>query len=148
MASDDEPKQLPRRGFLNIAIGGSGAAFAVAAGSAVARFVEPPAQPSSGQAVVGKLEDFPVGAVKTVLVEERPVLIFRGTDGQFRAFSALCTHLQCVVRYVPERTQIECPCHGGVYSMEGLNVAGPPPRPLTELAVLINDGTVIVSTVA
>jgi Rieske Fe-S protein len=148
MASDDEPKQLPRRGFLNIAIGGSGAAFAVAAGSAVARFVEPPAHPSSGQAVVGKLEDFPVGAVKTVLVEERPVLVFRGTDGQFRAFSALCTHLQCVVRYVPERTQIECPCHGGVYSMEGLNVAGPPPRPLTELAVLINDGTVIVSTVA
>lgn len=148
MASDDEPKQLPRRGFLNIAIGGSGAAFAVAAGSAVARFVEPPPQPSSGQAVVGKLEDFPVGAVKTVIVEERPVLVFRAADGQFRAFSALCTHLQCVVRYVPERTQIECPCHGGIYSLEGENIAGPPPRPLAELAVLISDGSVIVSTVA
>ena len=147
MASDDEPKQLPRRDFLNIAVGGSGAAFAVAVGSAVARFVEPPAQPSTGQAVVGKLEDFPIGAVKTVIVEERPVLVFRAADGQFRAFSALCTHLQCVVHYVPERTQIECPCHGGIYSLDGVNIAGPPPRPLTELAVTVNDGTVIVSTI-
>ena len=145
MASDDGPKQLPRRDFLNIAVGGSGAAFAIAAGSAVARFVEPPRQPSTGQAVVGKVEDFPVGAVKTVLVEERPVLVFRSADGQFRAFSALCTHLQCVVHYVAERAQIECPCHGGVYSLEGLNIAGPPPRPLAELAVAVHDGAVIVS---
>lgn len=147
MASDDEPKQLPRRDFLNIAIGGTSAAFAVTAGRAVARFVEPPAHPAVGQTVVGKLEEFPIGAVKTVLVNERPVLVFRDTNGQFRAFSALCTHLQCVVRYVAERSQIECPCHGGVYSLDGLNVAGPPPRPLEELAVNVTDDAVIVSAI-
>ena len=147
MASDDETKPLPRRDFLNLAIGGSGVAFALSAGSAVARFVEPPGHPLVGQAIVGKVEEFPIGVVRTVLVEERPVLVFRGTDGQFRAVSALCTHLQCVVRYVAERAQIECPCHGGVFSLEGENIAGPPPRPLRELAVTVNDGSVIVSAI-
>jgi cytochrome b6-f complex iron-sulfur subunit len=147
MASSDDPKPVHRRDFLSVAIGGSAIAFGVAAGRPIARFVEPPRRPSSGPTVVGKLEDFPVGTAKTVLVDERPVLVIRSSESEFRAFSALCTHLQCVVRYVPEHKQIECPCHGGVYSAEGQNIAGPPPRPLEELAVSVNDRSIIVSPV-
>jgi Rieske Fe-S protein len=145
MAASEKPKRAPRRDFLSMAVGGSAAAFTVALGYPAARFVEPPARPSAGPTVVGKLDDFPIGGSKTVVVAERPVLVIRATDGSLRAFSALCTHLQCVVAYSAERNQIECPCHSGIYSADGLNVAGPPPRPLEELAIAVNEGTVLVS---
>ena len=146
MSSNEEPKRPPRRDFLGIAVGGSAAAFAVAVGYPVARFIQPAARAASGPTVVGKLEDFPAGTAKTVLINEQPVLVIRTADGEFRAFSALCTHLQCVVGYSVERNRIECPCHQGVYSIEGQNISGPPPRPLEELPVSLNEGAVIVST--
>ena len=146
MGSNDEPEEVPRRDFLGMAVGGSAAAFAVAGGYPFLRFVDPPAQQPSGPVNIGKLEEFPVGSARTVIVDERPVLVIRTGDG-FRAFSALCTHLQCVVAYSAERNQIECPCHRGVYSMDGRNIGGPPPRPLQELSVTVNTGSVIVSAV-
>ncbi len=47
-----------------------------------------------------------------------------------RAFNALCTHVDCTVRYRLDRADIFCNCHEGVYDLNGQNVAGPPPRPL------------------
>ena len=143
MASNDD-KGVPRRDFLNMAVGGSAAAFAVAGTYPVVRYLEPPPTGARGPTRVGKLEEFPVGSVRTVLADERPVLIIRTAD-EVRAFSAICTHLQCIVAYSPERKQIECPCHGGIYSIDGRNLEGPPPRPLDELTVTIDEGSVLVS---
>ena len=64
-----------------------------------------------------------------------------------RAFVAVCTHLDCIVKYAPIRSRIECGCHGGVFSTDGKNLAGPPPRPLETLAVRVVDGVVVVSEV-
>jgi cytochrome b6-f complex iron-sulfur subunit len=141
----NEPESPRRRDFLDLAVGGSAAAFTVAMSYPVARYAEPRARVGTGPVSVGKLEDFPVAGARTVLVHDRPVLILRGADGQVRAFSAICSHLQCIVGYSAERNQIECPCHGGVYAADGQRLAGPPPRPLDELDVSINDGAVIVS---
>ena len=47
-----------------------------------------------------------------------------------RAFNAVCTHVDCTVRYRAEKGDIFCSCHNGVYDLEGRNVSGPPPRPL------------------
>jgi len=140
------PVSAPRRDFLSLAVGGSVAAFGVALGYPVLRFVSPSARPASATATVGKVEEFPLGQAKIVLVAEHPVLVIRTADGQFRAFSAICTHLQCVVGYSAERNQIECPCHQGVYSIDGQNISGPPPRPLEEMVVTVNEGSVMVST--
>ncbi len=145
MSNDDRAPTAPRRDFLGMAVGASATAVAAAIGYPVARFVEPRPMPSSGPTLVGKVEDFALGTGKTVLVDEKPVLLLRSADGHFRAFSAICTHLQCVVGYSAERNQIECPCHKGVYSVEGVNIAGPPPRPLEELVVSVREGSVIVS---
>ena len=142
MSSDGE-KDLPRRDFLAVAVGGSAAALAVAGGYPVARYLDPPAKGPTGATTVGKLEEFPMGAVRTVLVDERPVLVVRTAD-EVRAFSALCTHLQCVVQYSGEHKRFECPCHGGMYAIDGSNLAGPPPRPLDELVVTIAEGMVLV----
>lgn len=145
MAANDDNGGVPRRGFLNLAVGGSAAAFAVAGTYPVVRYLEPPAEHGRGARPVGKLEEFPVGSVRSVLVDDRPVLVIRTAD-EVRAFSALCSHLQCVVAYSTERKQIECPCHGGVYALDGRNLEGPPPRPLDELTVTIDEGVVHVST--
>ena len=148
MSDSDGSKNIRRRDFLDVAIGGSATALTLAAGYPAARFIEPPAGRTSGSAVVGKLDELPVGTAKTVLVDERPVLIVRTVDGEVRAFSALCPHLQCVVGYSAEHNRIECPCHGGVFSVDGRNVAGPPTRPLDELKVSLNEGLIVVWTAA
>ena len=143
--SSDEPKSRSRRDVVSLAVGGSAVAFAAAMAYPAARFIEPRPRPAAGPTSIGKADEYSPGSAKTVLVDERPVLVLRGADGQFKAFSAICTHLQCVVGYSAERNQIECPCHRGVYSVEGQNTGGPPPRPLEELEIIVSDGQVIVS---
>lgn len=145
MANDDHEGTAPeRRDILGLAVVGSAGALAVALGYPVVRFSEARTRPPGGAAVVGKVEDFPLGTARTVLVAERPVLVIRAPDGRFQAFVALCTHLRCVVGYSPERNQIECGCHRGVYSIDGQNVSGPPPRPLEALDVVVRDGAVVI----
>jgi Rieske Fe-S protein len=54
-----------------------------------------------------------------------------------RAFNALCTHVDCTVKYRPDRADIFCSCHEGVYDLNGKNIAGPPPRPLEAYQVTL-----------
>jgi Rieske Fe-S protein len=69
----------------------------------------------------------------------------RSKDGEFHAFSAVCTHLGCTVQYRPDLGVIWCACHSGRFDLNGINIAGPPPRPLVPLNVNIRDGQVFVS---
>ena len=54
-----------------------------------------------------------------------------------RAFNALCTHVDCTVKYRPGTSDIFCSCHEGVYDLSGHNIAGPPPRPLEAYRVTL-----------
>ncbi|MFN2464621.1 MAG: ubiquinol-cytochrome c reductase iron-sulfur subunit [Candidatus Dormibacteria bacterium] len=56
----------------------------------------------------------------------------------FRVFSNICTHMQCPVRFQKDINQFLCPCHGGLYDLNGLNVGGPPPKPLPQYASRID----------
>lgn len=142
---EDDPEGQGRRDFLGMAISGTATALGVMAVYPVAKFLTPRDDAGPKNATLGKVDLFLRGTSKKALVGERPVLVIRLEDGSFRAFSALCTHLQCVVGYSPERKQIECPCHRGVYSLDGQNVSGPPPRPLDVLSVAVVNGIVTVS---
>jgi thiosulfate dehydrogenase [quinone] large subunit len=67
----------------------------------------------------------------------RPAWLVHETAGDFRAFTATCTHQGCTVQYDANYGFV-CPCHGGEYSAEtGAVVAGPPPAPLTRLQVTV-----------
>ncbi len=72
---------------------------------------------------------------KIIRFGSEPVILMRVAEGDFRAFSATCTHLQCIVEYHSKDQLIYCNCHGGEYDVNGRNVAGPPPRPLTRFQV-------------
>jgi len=65
----------------------------------------------------------------------KPALLVRRPDGNFVAYLAECTHLDCTVQYRSEKEDIWCACHNGVYDLNGTNVSGPPPRPLDALEV-------------
>jgi menaquinol-cytochrome c reductase iron-sulfur subunit len=51
---------------------------------------------------------------------------------QTRVFSNVCSHMQCPVRWEPALNLFLCPCHGGLYNIEGVNIGGPPPKPLPQ----------------
>jgi menaquinol-cytochrome c reductase iron-sulfur subunit len=53
-------------------------------------------------------------------------------QGRLYAFSNICTHMQCDVHWDPSLDLFECPCHGGLYAINGRNVGGPPPQPLPQ----------------
>lgn len=145
MTDDDAATPPHRRGFLETAIAAVASALGVLAAYPALQFLKPRPIDQRGLVRVGNVDDFPIGSSKTVVLGQRPVLVLRLDDGSFRAFVALCTHLQCVVGYSSAKKRIECACHHGVFSLHGKNVAGPPPRPLEALAVHVANGVVTVT---
>jgi Rieske Fe-S protein len=58
------------------------------------------------------------------------VVVTQPTKGEYKAFSAVCTHMGCTVSTISDGT-IDCPCHGSKYSIKnGAVEAGPAPSPL------------------
>lgn len=91
----------------------------------------------SDPVLVGALSELPPGSSKTVRFGRYPALIVHTTDG-LRAYSAVCTHFACVVKWDGERNQIICPCHDGYFAVEdGRVLAGPPPTALEALPVQV-----------
>lgn len=64
--------------------------------------------------------------------------------GELRAFSAVCTHLGCIVRWESGMQHLYCACHGGMFAPDGQVVGGPPPRPLSRYPVEVREGQVFV----
>ena len=99
--------------------------------------------PATGLEEVGRLEDIPVGGSKKVIVSGSAMLLIR-TQAEVKAYSAICTHLGCIVDWDTAKREIICPCHAGVFDLEGRPVSGPPPRPLPVYQVKITDGKIFV----
>jgi Rieske Fe-S protein len=59
-------------------------------------------------------------------------------DKTVHALSATCTHLGCQVRWDAGSTKFRCPCHGGVFDLQGAVVEGPPPRALDRVDARID----------
>lgn len=73
-----------------------------------------------------------------------PCILVRGQDGSLRAFSQVCTHLSCAVVHHPERDELFCPCHHGIFSaIDGRPIAGPPIRRLPMIQLELRGDDVI-----
>jgi Rieske Fe-S protein len=101
------------------------------------RYLIPPAaaEPATSSVVAGKAVEFRNGSGTIVKFGAKPAIVVRTPDGELRAFSAICTHLDCTVQYKSDTSQIWCACHNGLYDLSGHNVSGPPPRPLEAFTV-------------
>ena len=111
------------------------------------RFMWPPAVSESAvnEAPAGKITDLKPNSGRIFKFGARPGILIRTEGGEFRAFSAICTHLNCTVQYRPERHYIWCACHNGIYDLNGRVVGGPPPRPLEEYKVNVRGEDIVVS---
>jgi Rieske Fe-S protein len=91
--------------------------------------------------VLGPVADVPVGGGK--VFTDAKVVVTQPTAGQFKAFTAVCTHAGCIVATVANKT-IDCPCHGSKYSVtDGSVVNGPAPRPLAPVTVSVKNGNIV-----
>jgi Rieske Fe-S protein len=80
----------------------------------------------------------------TQIVERTVVYLVKTGENQVRAMHSTCTHLGCRTSYDREAKKILCPCHGGIYDIQGNVIAGPPPAPLPPLSTRIDNGNVMV----
>jgi len=149
---EDRRKFLTR---LSISLGSIGAAVVAIP---VVGFLLGLRKPSFVWRTVGKLSDFGIGStVKVSFLDPSPLpwagvtaqtaaWLRRVGDHQFIAFSVDCTHLGCPVRWLPDANLFMCPCHGGVFYSNGTVASGPPPRPLTQYPVRVQDTEVQILT--
>lgn len=78
------------------------------------------------------LAEVPVGVGYPTAPQRRVVYVVRKPDGTLLALSNICTHMQCDVHWDPNLGYFLCPCHGGLYDINGGNAGGPPPQPLPQ----------------
>lgn len=98
-----------------------------------------------GPTEVGAMGDFPVNSSKIVSVNDKPVIVVNTKAGGLKAFSAICTHLGCIVAWNERKSIIHCPCHDGFFNpVNGAVISGPPPKPLPQYEVTVKDGKVLV----
>jgi cytochrome b6-f complex iron-sulfur subunit len=112
----------------------------------VVRYLVPPRIPEAAtrRVVAAKKNELAPGSYKTFPFGSQPGILIRTADGEYRALTAVCTHLGCTVQYRGADRLIWCACHNGLYDLEGRNVSGPPPRPLEPFVVHIEGEDVVV----
>ena len=139
-----------------------GRRFSSAPGSAWSRPCSPPARPTArsrrrpatrhddepppttgGTApepanVIAKTADVPVGS--GVIVDE--IVVTQPSAGEFKGFSAICTHKGCTVDKVADGT-IDCPCHGSKFNLDGSVANGPATKPLESAAVTVQGDSIV-----
>ncbi len=135
-----------RRQFLSGLFGGWLGALMASLLYPVIRFIFPPTK-EPDQVVLPFLDfkDMVPNSVKNFSWGSKPGILKKNDDGTYTAFVAVCSHLDCNVVYLPDKKKFFCACHEGWYDEEGKNIAGPPPRPLRKLVLVIEGENLIIS---
>jgi Rieske Fe-S protein len=127
-------------GSSSSAAAGNAATTPAAAGSTTASAAAGGASSSAGTKALAATSEIPVGS--GMIFPGPQVVVTQPTAGEFKAFSAVCTHMGCIVNQISNGT-IDCPCHGSQYSITtGDVVAGPAPRPLPAKQIKVSGSSV------
>ncbi|MDH4043082.1 MAG: Rieske (2Fe-2S) protein [Gemmatimonadota bacterium] len=157
MSDAPRPRSGTRRGFLDwllsrtlttwilsTSLGG----LIVAVIYPVGRYLMPPA---SGESAASSVtlpytpDELAPNSAKIFKFGNRPGIIVRTATGELRAFSAACTHLGCIVQLREDLGHFWCACHNGHFDLNGVNIQGPPPRPLDAFEVNVRGDQIVVS---
>lgn len=160
-----DPTDLTRRTILTLGSAGAvGGALALAGCAADAPssstsppttapplVEETPTEPSAAPdapavgADIAALADVPVGGSIDATINGEPALISQPTAGQVVAFSAICTHQQCVV--AAAGNEFHCPCHGSMFdATTGDVIQGPALEPLSAIRVAVSGDRIVATT--
>jgi cytochrome b6-f complex iron-sulfur subunit len=147
VAADPADTQT-RRGFLRWLGGLTVFSTLAMVVTPVLGFLVPPATGRAGgggKVLVATTSDVPPGGGKVVPLGGKPAILVNTEQG-IRAYSAICTHLGCVVAWNDLAGVIQCPCHDGRFNPgSGAVVSGPPPAPLSPLTVSVEGEQIFLS---
>lgn len=152
--AESSPDQTARRTFLAQVIGACLAFLAAVLGiPAVGALVSPALKTDEPTWYpLGALENFTIAAPTSVSITVpqtdgwiqttaiKNVWVVRTGPDQFTVFNGRCTHLGCAYSWQTPQSEFTCPCHAGVYALDGHVLAGPPPRPLDSMPVRVENG--------
>ncbi len=124
---------MKRRRFLKFLLALFGTTTLVSLVYPLLRFLAPPERTEKTKSLVLAKRDIPPGEAKNIVLNNIPAIVLNRPGKGFMALSRVCTHLGCVVEYDDENKRLLCPCHAGIYDLEGNVVSGPPPKPLPRL---------------
>ncbi len=107
----------------------------------VAKYLVPPplGESTVTSMKIGSTEEEWSEPFKIIQFGRKPVIVLKDQQGNYRALSALCTHLACIVQYRREDNFIWCACHNGRFDLAGQVISGPPPASLETYDVNITD---------
>lgn len=135
----DGPAEVTRRRFLTLLFG---LASALGLGAFVAPLVRYAYPVLKGEVfermLVANITDLdPLGEGVRFDYQEIPCQLIQMEDSTYAAFSLICTHLGCIVKWQEEEAIFHCPCHAGIFGPDGQVQSGPPPKPLDQLIVAV-----------
>jgi Rieske Fe-S protein len=136
-----------RRDLLNLSLGTTGLLAGAAVLVPLGMYLAAPASVRSarGDLRVADVDAIPVNAARSKVIDGKEFLIVRRDATRYHALAATCTHSEvCLVEWDPKRRQLVCPCHRGIFDLNGNVIAGPPPRPLERREVVVRDSGVYV----
>jgi cytochrome b6-f complex iron-sulfur subunit len=141
------PIRPPRRRMVEVLLGGGLFASFASFLYPVLRFLVPPRVVDLGgdELVAAKVGDLKPNGSKIFRFGTHPALLLMTAEGEYRALSAVCTHLSCTVQYRNDLHEIWCACHNGLYDLNGRNISGPPPRPLESFQVHVRGDEIVVN---
>jgi cytochrome b6-f complex iron-sulfur subunit len=148
MAEEVLERETTRRKFINWFLATSGGAFLLAVLYPVTRYLIPPPAgeaPATTVTLAVNPADVPPNSGQIFRFGRSPGILVRTPAGELRAFSAVCTHLNCTVQYRSDLAHIWCACHNGHFDLTGRNIAGPPPRPLEQYVVHVRADQIVVT---
>jgi len=143
----NEPtSRTTRRGFLDWVIALFSTVIAGAMTIPALAYFWPAAKGGKGGDVeVKEASNLRPGASTIIQLQGKAAIVRRDASG-FVAYSAVCTHLGCLVKWDGVRQEFLCPCHAAVFDSSGRVVSGPAPAPLPAYKVKEVSGKVFVST--
>lgn len=134
-----------RRQFLNGLLGGWIGALLISFVYPIVKFIFPPyREPDEVIMPFADFKDMPTNTTKSFAWGSKLGIVKRNDDESYWAFVGVCTHLDCNVSYLPGQRKFFCACHEGWYDENGINIAGPPPRPLRRLTLVIEGEDLII----
>ncbi|MFF3502849.1 Rieske (2Fe-2S) protein [Streptomyces sp. NPDC003247] len=93
--------------------------------------------------VLARTADIPVGGGK--IFKDEKVVVTQPTEGDFKAFSAVCTHQGCTVASVADGT-INCPCHRSSFKIsDGAPTGGPATTPLPAERITVQGDSIVLA---
>jgi len=134
---------VSRRQLIQLGLVAVGAAWA---GTFVQAKLFPQATAQEAKPVTFPVSELPVGGATYVTYGGAPAIVIRSRES-IKSYSLVCTHLGCIVEWQEGAREFYCACHDGRFDQFGEVIAGPPPVPLGQLPVSVENEMVIVGEV-